>query len=227
MTRFCRYQLRTTDIPAARAFYAPIVDLGDGAVDVVPLPPEAAARGAPPHWLAHLAVDDVEALAAAFVARGATRLGPPRPAPGGGDVAILRDPGGAVVALTTSPPPAADTVWPVLNTPDFPRTTAAYSELFGWTITDRIELGPRGVYHQFAWIAGGASAGAITDITGRSGVHPHWLVNFRVAAFDATVATVAKTGGEIIDQVTVPGVARIAVCHDPQGAIFALREPAA
>jgi len=227
MIRFCRYQLRTTDIPAARAFYAPLVDLGDGAIDIVPLPPEAAARGAPPHWLGHLAVDDVETIAAAFVARGAMRLGPPRPAPGGGDVAILRDPGGAVVALTTSRPPATDAVWHVLNTLDFARTTAAYSELFGWKVTDRIDLGPLGVYHQFAWTAGGAHAGGITDITGRPGVHPHWLFNFRVAAFDAAVATVAGTRGEIISQVSVPGVARIAVCHDPQGAIFALREPPA
>jgi predicted enzyme related to lactoylglutathione lyase len=227
MIRFVRYQLRTTDVPAARAFYTPIVDLGSGAIDVVPLPPEAAARGAPSHWLGHLGVDDVETLAGAFVARGAARLGPTRPAPGGGDVAIVRDPGGAVVALTTSRPPATDAVWPVLNTPDFARTTAAYRELFGWELTARLDLGAVGVYHQLAWTAGGPNAGAITDITGRPGVHPHWLLNFRVAALDPAVAAVATTGGELIARIAIPGGARIAVCHDPQGAIFGLREPAA
>jgi predicted enzyme related to lactoylglutathione lyase len=225
MIRFCRYQLRTKDVPAARAFYSAVVDLG-GALEIVPLPPEATARGAPPHWLGHLGVEDVEATAGAFVARGATRLGPTRPA-ADGDVAIVRDPGGAVVALTTSRAPTTDAVWPVLNTPDFARATAAYCDLFGWPLTNRIDLGALGVYHQFAWTTGGANAGAITDITGRPGVHPHWLLNFRIAAIDTAVATLAKTGGELITQLTVPGVARIAVCHDPQGAIFGLREPIA
>ena len=227
MIRFCRYQLRTTDVAAARAFYAAVIDLGDSALEIVPLPPEAAARGAPPHWLGYLGVADVEATAAAFVARGATQVGPARPAGDGGTVAILRDPGGAVVALTSSRAPSTDAVWPVLNTPDFARTTAAYRDLFGWHLTGQIDLGARGVYHQFAWTTGGPNAGAMTDVSGRPGIHPHWLPNFRVAALDAAVAGVAKTGGEIIAQLAVPGAARIAVCHDPRGAIFALREPIA
>ncbi len=79
MTHFSRFTLRTTDVTAARAFSASI--LGDGSLDIVPLPAEAAARGAPAHWLGHLGVDDVEGMAHAFVARGATRLGPSRLAP--------------------------------------------------------------------------------------------------------------------------------------------------
>ena len=227
MIRFCPYHLRTTDVAAARGFYSALIELDDGAVDIAALPPEARARGAPPHWLGHLGVPDLETAVAAFVAGGATRLGPSRPAAGGGDVAIVRDPGGAVVALTTSRAPATDAVWPVLNTPDFARTAAAYRDMFGWQLTNEIDLGALGVYHQFAWTAGGPNAGAITDVSGRPGVHPHWLPNFRVAALDAAVATVAKTGGELIAQLAVPNVGRIAVCHDPQGAIFALREPAA
>jgi len=78
--RFCRVQLRTTDVASARAFYAAV--LGDGvATDIVPLPDEAAARGAPPHWLGHIGVDDVDASARAFVERRAARPRPwPRPA---------------------------------------------------------------------------------------------------------------------------------------------------
>jgi predicted enzyme related to lactoylglutathione lyase len=44
--------------------------------------------------------------------------------------------------------------------------------------------------------------------------------DFRVVA----IAAVNAGGGEIITQLTTPDGARIAVCHDPQGAIFALRE---
>ncbi len=97
MTRFCRLQLRTTDVPAARRFYGAL--LGDDGVDIVPLGAEAIARGARSHWLGHLGVADVESAARAFVADGATRLGltGASGAPAGG-VAVLRDPGGAVVA---------------------------------------------------------------------------------------------------------------------------------
>ena len=42
---------------------------------------------------------------------------------------------------------------------------------------------------------------------------------------EAPVAAVTGAGGELIARVTPPGAAPIATCHDPQGAIFALREP--
>ena len=59
--RFRRYELRTTDLEGARAFYADL--FGDrfwaGAIEVAALPAAAAARGAPPYWLGHVAVEDV------------------------------------------------------------------------------------------------------------------------------------------------------------------------
>jgi predicted enzyme related to lactoylglutathione lyase len=226
MTRFCRYELRTTDLTAARAFYARV--LGRAGIDAVPLPADAAARGAPPHWLGHLGVEDVEGTARAFVDRGATRLGPTRPGAAGGEVAIVRDPGGAVVALATAPaaPRPGDGVWHVLHAADFARAAASYTDLFSWQLTDRLDLGPLGVYRHFAWSPGGANVGAVTDISARPGVHPHWLFHFAVSAIDGAVAAVREHGGEVIAQVATPDRARIAVCHDPQGAIFALREPA-
>jgi len=222
MTKFCRHQLRTTDVAGARAFYASVLGSG-AAVDAVPLPPEVAARGAPPHWLGHLGVGDVERTADAFVARGALRLGPTRPAPGGGQTAILRDPGGAVVALTTSTDARTNAVWYVLHTSDLARASASYVEICGWQLTERIDLGPLGEYQQFAWTPGGPNAGAITDITKRPGVHPHWLIHFPVPAIAAAIAAVSASGGELITQLATPDGAQIAVCHDPQGAIFALR----
>jgi hypothetical protein len=224
MTRFCRIELRTTDVPAARSFYRAL--LGDEGADIVPLPAEALARGARPHWLGHLGVTDVEAVAGAFVARGATGLGPTRPTAAGGAVAILRDPGDAVVALATPPtaPVRADVVWHSLNTTDLARATETYCALMGWQLTEVVDLGPRGRHHQFAWTAGGASVGAISDIAGRPGVHPHWLFHFRVAALEPALAVVRGTGGLALDPVTLPNGARVAVCDDPQGAAFALQE---
>ena len=51
--RFSRYELRTKDVLGARTFYDRL--FGDGSwserITVVPLPEQAAARGAPSHWL--------------------------------------------------------------------------------------------------------------------------------------------------------------------------------
>lgn len=224
MTRFCRFELRTTDVAAARAFYAEL--LGEHGADIVPLPAEAAARGARAHWLGHLGVGDVERTAREFVGLGATRLGPTRPAPGGGEVAIVRDPGGAVVALATPPlvPARTDVVWHLLNTGDLERCIASYRELFGWRFTERLELGAFGVFHPFTWNPGGADVGSMADITGRPGVHPHWLFHFRVAALEPALARVRAAGGIVMGPIELPGGERLAVCDDPQGAAFALRE---
>jgi uncharacterized protein len=224
MTRFCRIELRTTNVPAARGFYRAL--LGDDGADIVPLPAEAIARGARPHWLGHLGVDDVEGLVRAFVAEGATSLGPIRPSATGGAVAILRDPGGAVVALATPPPVPvrADVVWHSLNTADLARATASYCALLGWQLTEAVDLGRHGRHRMFAWSPGGASVGAFSDIAGRPGVHPHWLFHFRVAALGPALAAVRAAGGLVLDPVTLPNGTRLAVCDDPQGAAFALQE---
>jgi uncharacterized protein len=224
MTRFCRYELRTTNVTAARAFYATI--LADGGADIVPLPAEAAARGARPHWLGHLGVEDVEGAARAFVERGATRLGPTRPTSDGGEVAIVRDPGAAVVALATRPstPARPDVVWHALNASDLARATASYCDLFGWHLTEPVDLGALGVLQQFAWQPGEASVGSMADIAGRPGVHPHWLFQFRVAALEPALVAVRAAGGVVIGPTVLPSGERIAVCDDPQGAAFGLRE---
>lgn len=226
MTRFRRFELRTTDVAAARAFYASL--LGDEGADIMPLPAEAAARGARAHWLGHLGVEEVERTARAFAGLGATRLGPTRPTADGGEVALLRDPGGAVVALATPPagPPRDDVVWQVLNTGDLGRCIASYRELFGWHFAERVDLGALGVFHPFAWQPGGANVGSMSDITQRPGVHPHWLFHFRVAALEPALARVRAAGGVVMGPFGLPGGERLAVCDDPQGAAFALWEPA-
>jgi predicted enzyme related to lactoylglutathione lyase len=226
MTRFWRFELRTTDADAARAFYTGI--LGHDRAVIWPLHEQALARGARPHWLGHLGTEDVERAAADFVERGAMRLGPTRPMGDGGQAAVLRDPGGAVVALATPSPSivAADVgvVWHVLNTNDVARAMANYCELFGWELTDRVDLGAQGAFQQFAWRAGGPSVGAIGDIASRPGVHPHWLFFFEVDALEPAIASTRAAGGVALDPIVLPSGERACVCDDPQGAAFALRE---
>jgi predicted enzyme related to lactoylglutathione lyase len=145
----------------------------------------------------------------------------------GGQVAVVRDPGGAVVGLATPPatPAGPVVVWHVLHAADLAAAIAGYGDLCGWQPGDPTDLGPLGVYHRFTWSPGGAPVGAFTDITRRPGVHPHWLFHFGVPALAPAIAAVTAAGGELIARVTPPDGTPIATCHDPQGAIFALREP--
>jgi len=227
MIKFDRVELRTTNAEAARAFYGSV--LGHDRGVIWPLHEQALARGAKPHWLGHLEVEDLDLAAAQFVARGATPLGPTRPAHHGGRSAVLRDPGGAIVALSTLPsqPPGREgrglgAIWHVLNTNDVTRAAANYCELFGWSLTTELDLDGLGRFQQFAWQSGGESVGALGDIADRPGVHPHWLYFFEVEAIERALAATRAAGGVALEPITLPNGARVCVCDDAQGAAFAL-----
>ncbi len=223
MISFDHIRLRTSDIAAARTFYKTI--LGQDDLEITKLPAEAVARGAPAHWLGHLGVEDVEAVASKFIARGAVRLGLPPTPETGGEVTVLRDPGGAVIGLVKrSALLRTQAVWHHLNTHDAAQAITNYSEILGWQPTKRFDLG-RGIeIQEFAGDADGESIGSIADIAGRPGVHPHWLFHFRVPALEPALAEIRAAGGLVIDAISLPGGNRVAVCDDPQGAAFALRE---
>lgn len=226
MTKFSRFELRTTAADAARAFYPRI--FGHDRAVIWPLHEQALARGARAHWLGYVGVEDSERATAAFLERGATQLGP---APAIGDAArgvVLRDPGGAVMAIATPPPAdvaaALDVSWHVLNTNDVTRTIANYQDTFGWKVSDRLDEGPHGAFQAFAWDDGGASVGAFADVAGRPAVHPHWLFFFAVEDLEQAIATTRAAGGLVLDPVSSPTGERICVCEDPQGAAFGMSE---
>jgi uncharacterized protein len=228
MTRFFQYVLRTTDVPAAAAFYAAV--LGRGDAEIFQLHEEAVARGARPHWLGFLEVPNVNEAAAAFAARGATPLGPKWVNPQGLEGAVMRDPGGAVVALGKPAPsqatiPRPEVAWHALNTVDAERAQANYAELFGWEFKEAVDLGSHGVFYPFTCEPGGAAVGSLSDIAQRPGVHAHWLFHFQVSALDPALDAVRGNGGLVIGPFTLPNGNRIAICDDAQGAAFALLEP--
>jgi hypothetical protein len=192
---------------------------------IVPLHEQALARGARPHWLGQVEVDDVEATTSAFVAQGAELLGPIGTFPDGRRFAVFRDPGGAIVGFTS----AADhdepqvVVWHQLDTNDRARAVDAYTTLFGWRLTQRVTHREQGDVQHFAWAGADTDAGWIVDIQGRAGRHPHWLFHMRVVDLDRALATVRAANGVVLGPFTLPSGERIAACDDPQGAAFALR----
>jgi predicted enzyme related to lactoylglutathione lyase len=169
----------------------------------------------------------VPRVVSGFVARGAAPLGPTRTWDDGTMTAVLSDPGGAVLGVSTSVgPPKAGVVWHVLSSGDVARASAAYCEVLGWQLGRRVDLGDHGVFVEICEVAGASSFGSMVDIRGRAGRHPHWLFHFRIADLDAAVARTRAAGGLVLEPMTLPGGDRIAVCNDPQGAAFCLHQPA-
>lgn len=216
---FFRYELRTTEAEVARAFYARL--LGFDRAIVWPLHEQARARGAVPHWLGSIGVEDLSELEATgdeLVRRGGMALGPTY-SRDDGHGAVMRDPGGAIVGLTTQPSSdtSVDIAWHVLNTSDLPTAIENYRTLFGWNIAD-------GAPHEFSWDARGMITGAMADVAGRPGVHPHWLFFFKVASLDEGVEWTRRAGGTAMDPNVVARGVRISICEDPQRAAFGLIE---
>jgi predicted enzyme related to lactoylglutathione lyase len=221
--RFSSYVLRTTDAPAATAFYDEVLERRGARI--VPLHEAAIARGARPHWLGQIRVRELggaEAMGARFVERGAERFGPP---PGTADFVVLRDPGGAIVSLTDSTGESnPGVVWHQLNTREPARASENYSDLLGWSVQPSQDLGPLGQHRRFSFAPGEASVGLISDVEGRAGVHTHWLFFFAVPALDEAVRRVRANAGVVVGPLELSGGARVAVCDDPQGAAFGVIE---
>jgi predicted enzyme related to lactoylglutathione lyase len=236
---FSWYELRTTDVEAARAFYAAVAGWRvDAARDpdafyagerrvagISALPEQARARGAPPHWLGHVRVADVDGSVDRMVDRGAQRLGPAR---SGAEVAILRDPLGAVVAVSSRPDASDAVAWHELHTTDEARAWSIYADLFGWEASAVLDLGPEiGPYRTFGWRGGERSAGAMASSARAPHIHTHWLFYFDVADLDRALSAARTLGGRVVaQQVHHPSGGRVAYCEDAQGAAFGLREPA-
>jgi uncharacterized protein len=208
---FVRWTLKTTDVAAARSFYEALLE--EGAPDVVELPASARAKGAPAHWLGYLAASEIERTIEAFVQRGATLLE---------SGCLLRDPSGAVIALT-SPQEGTrrDVVWQQLLTHDPERAARDYGELFGMKVGARVEVPEHGALDPFDW-GNDVPSGSIGDITGKPHIHPQWLFFFRVSDIEAAMAHVRSRQGLVIGPTTLPDGRCVAVCNDPQGAQFAL-----
>jgi len=226
MAGFSAVELRTTDVEAARRFYLAVLERPAAAI--VSLEPQALARGARPHWLGYVEVPELDPGLAAFIERGATPLGPRRTTSEGRAAAVVRDPGGAVLALaetSSAGERTPDVVWYQLNTARVTEVKRCYQDSFGWFCLEPRALPALGLTnHPFAWRPGDEPVGAMADIADRPSVHPHWLFHFGVAALGPAIERVRAGAGTALSPVELPNGDRVAICDDPQGAAFALIE---
>ncbi|WP_420130466.1 SRPBCC domain-containing protein [Longimicrobium sp.] len=243
--RFVWYDLLTTDAEAAKAFYTAAVgwtvqpfgdEVGGYAVwlagdtqigGVMQYPP------APPHWMAHIAVDDVDAAASRAEGLGGRIQSPPADISNVGRFAIIADPQGASFSLFRPSGQAAVPDWQTLGavgwrelqTTNYDRAWAFYAELFGWKEETTYDMGESGTYHTFrhADDSGDAQLGGMSDAAGREGKPPHWLFYVNVDSMDGALARIREHGGQVeAGPMPVPGGGQSAHCLDPQGARFAI-----
>jgi predicted enzyme related to lactoylglutathione lyase len=242
---FVWYELMTTDAAAAETFYKDVIGwnaqdagypdfrytlLDTQVAGLMTLPKEACDAGAKPAWMGYVAVDDVDDYTARVMKAGGMVHRAPADIPGVGRFAIVADPQGAVIVLFkgtgTSAPAPANTPgfagWRELLATDGAAAFEFYSELFGWTKGDAVDIGPMGIYQLFAMADGGEPIGGIMtkppDVPA-----PFWIYYFQVDGIEAAVARINAAGGTVINgPMEVPGGSWIVQVLDPQGAMFAL-----
>jgi predicted enzyme related to lactoylglutathione lyase len=246
--RFVWYDLMTSDPKSATAFYTQLIGWGTSEWEggpmpytmwtnrekpiggVMTLPEEAKAAGAPPHWMAYIAVEDVNATVAKVTGLGGSVLVPPTDIPNAGAFAVLTDPQGAAFAVyhsteetpgTEGPLQVGEFSWHELATTDHEAAFDFYATLFGWEKTDAADMGEAGVYQMYG--IGGASLGGMFNKTPEMPGPPCWLFYTKVDDIHKAVEKVKGLGGQVLNGPTeVPGGDMIAQCMDPQGAAFAI-----
>jgi uncharacterized protein YndB with AHSA1/START domain/predicted enzyme related to lactoylglutathione lyase len=120
--KFVWNELNTRDVEGARRFLGAtlgwsfeaspmpgftywIIKKGDERIGgIFDLNSDPICDGVPEHWLTYIAVDDVDARLKTALAAGATEGRPPKDIPGVGRMAVLQQPGGAMVAWLTPKP---------------------------------------------------------------------------------------------------------------------------
>ncbi|MFJ9055303.1 VOC family protein [Streptomyces sp. NPDC102409] len=239
----CWVELSTSDVPAARAYYAglfgwrcetdPRPEAGGYTTARVDEDAVAALSplyqpGRPPAWTVSFAAEDADASADAVRDAGGTVLMEPMDIFDQGRFAVAADPSGAVFSLWQARAfPGAGRFnspgalgWVELRTPDPQGALAFYPAALGWTADAQ---------ERFThWGVDGADFGGLKeqDDDERAGTPPHWVPYFVVSDAETTAARALTTGGEpITPPARVPGGPWVATLRDPLGARFGIRTP--
>ncbi|MCP3473284.1 VOC family protein [Bradyrhizobium sp. CCGUVB1N3] len=244
---FAWYELMTTDLAAAGAFYGEVVgwDVKDASTaglaysvvtagdipvgGLMDLPEEGRRLGATPRWVGYVAIDDMDAKAAQIRRLGGAILVSPTDS-NIGRISVVADPQGATFALVTGltygqrQPGGLDEAgrvgWHELLAEDRTKIFPFYGELVGW---QKAHAGtdPADLYESFS-VAGQTIGGMLTKLPSVS--QPCWLYYFNVDDIGAAAKRVHAGGGRVLQGPSeLPDGCWIVRCADPQGALFALQ----
>jgi hypothetical protein len=246
--RFVWYELATTNVDAAKAFYSSVVGWeaadvempgsmytlfnagGTPVAGLTQLQSGAQKPGVAPQWMGYVGVDDVDATTRKVKKLGGTVYVPPTDIPDVSRFSVVADPQRAVLALIkgreanqapTQPDEPGHVVWRELIASDWERAFLFYSKLLGWQKADA-SPSPIGTYQEFS--AGAEAIGGMVNPPDMAGFST-WLYYFGVSDIEAAAKQIVALGGKIIyGPLTLPGATRLIQCRDPQGAVFGLMD---
>jgi uncharacterized protein len=241
------YELMTTDMKAAEAFYRTVLgwttapfdganhpytvfnrggDVGIGGV--MTKPPEVKA---PPFWAMYVAVPKLEDAAKQITQLGGRSHTEVISIPEVGRLQMFMDPQGAAFYIIEpdgaeqrpeAAPEMGDASWHELMTTDVDAAMKFYEKLFGWQPSEAMDMGEMGKYQMFNR-PHGMIGGIMKKPPEMANAPSSWQIYFRVADVHAAAERVKANGGQILNgPMEVPGGDWIVNATDPQGAAFGL-----
>jgi predicted enzyme related to lactoylglutathione lyase len=243
--RFVWRELMTTDVEAAKGFYGELfgwsfssMEMGTSGTywlvnvggkprgGIMKLPPNVPMT----HWMSYVSVEDVDAAVGRAKAAGGQAPMGSMTMGGVGSMAVIMDPTGAATMAfcgddpdpeVTRPGPG-EFCWETLSTKDADAAKRFYGEVYGWKASS---FG--GAMTTFG-VADGME-GQVADVQpAQPGMPSFWNTHVVVAKLSDAVARVEKLGGKVMmAEIDVPGIGKIGMVQDPQGAFIALFEPSA
>ena len=247
----CWTDLQTSDVAAAKAFYAAVFGwrfedlptpdsrsyaqafLGEDLVTVIaPQNPQQLAAGAPGQWNVYFASSDAQELADALAHAGGTLEIGPEEVDGTGVMVFFAPPGGGTtgawqagshVGTVRSGEPGA-LAWAELLTPEPQSAVGFFQQLFGHDVTEYPQ--DDGGKYSTLMVNGVEVAGiAAVPADAEGTLKPGWQVYFGVSSVAAAVAAAEAAGGTVLiapDEAEEAGT--IATLEDPQGGVFSVLE---
>jgi predicted enzyme related to lactoylglutathione lyase len=239
---FCWVELSTPDAEGAKAFYGGLFgwefrddEIPGGVYTMCFREGDEVAAIAqqdehPAHWNNYVSVASADETAAKAEQLGAKMIEEPFDVMEFGRMAVLADPGGAMLCVWE---PRAHigagrvndlgcVSWNELQTRDPEKAGAFYRALFGWE-TEPIEDDGQLVYTTIK--NAGAQNGGFMPMSEQHGDAPaFWLPYFTVSSCDEAVGKTRELGGALLAGPLDLPAGRIAVLGDPRGAAFAVFE---
>ena len=242
--RFVWFEHHSNDIPKARAFYEKLFGWN---TEMMPMPGRdpypvihngdhgiggygQVVAGAPPQWLSYLSVSDVDSSYKAALAAGAKSLMAPMDYGSAGRAATIADPTGGVFSLwkgAEGDPAEAETtppggwIWNELATQDEKTALTFYAKAFAFS-HDTMSM-PDGNYYV---LKQGDKGRAGLFKSKHAAMPTMWTPYVCVADCDASTAKATGLGASVlVPPSDIPGVGRLAMFNDPQGASIAILKP--
>lgn len=237
---FCWADCQSADVTGGKQFYTQLmgwdydeIPMGDGmfytlfkkdgsqVAAIAPMNPNQPPM--PSFWSNYVKVDDVDALVSKVTSAGGKVVMEPMDVFDQGRMMLIQDPTGAFLGLWQPMKhigaqlvnTVGAMIWNELATRDHQKARDFLGAVFGWQF-QQVE----GQDYYYILNNGRMNGGIMPMDASWGDVPANWMVYFTVADIDATAAKATALGGKLLRPIfEAPGVGRMAVIADPQGAV--------